>query len=122
VRVSGLRRLWAVVAVIAIVAVLVFTAYSAFDRPSWIDYYRVVDEQTLLMGTISGPGATVRVTNVTGTPSTVTITVSTFLFEVGPQAGVGYRYESVAKLHDPLGTRTVIDGSSGLPVQGWLGA
>jgi hypothetical protein len=111
------RRWWAVAAVIAIVAVLVFAGYRSLDNPSWIYYYRVVDDLTVVAGTISGPGATVGVTNVTETPSTVTITVSTFLFELGPQAGVGYPYESVAKLQDPLEGRTVIDGSSGLPVQ-----
>src|SRR5665811_1738652 len=116
-RALRLRRWWVVVAVIAIVTVLVFTVYGSFDRPSWIDYYRVVDDETLLVGTISGPGATVRVTNVTETSSTVTITVSTFLFQIGPQAGVGIPNESVAKLHDTLGSRSVIDGSSGLPVE-----
>jgi len=115
--ISRLRRWWVVLAVLAVVALLAFMGYRSLDTPSWIYYYRVADQQTLLVGTISGIGATVRVTNVTETPSTVTITVSTFLFEVGPQAAVGIPHESVAKLHDSLGERSVIDGSSGLPVQ-----
>jgi hypothetical protein len=97
--------------------VLVFLVYSSLDRPTWIDYYRVVDDHTLLAGTISGPGANVRVTNVTETAEAVTITVSSFYFQFGPAAAVGYPYESEAKLKDPLGSRSVLDGSSGLPVR-----
>ena len=36
---------------------------------------------------------------------------------MGGEIYVGYRYESIAKLHDPLAGRAVIDGTSGLPVQ-----
>jgi len=113
-RVPKLRRCWIVA---ALVPVLLFAAYRLLDSATWIDYYRVVDDQTLLVGTVSGPGALVRVTSVTETPTTVTITVSTLLIQVGPGTGGGVPYESVAKLHDPLGSRTVTDGSSGLPVQ-----
>lgn len=113
-RVPKLRRRWIVV---ALVAVLLFTAYRLLDSATWIYYYRVVDDQTLLVGTVSGPGAWVRVTSVTETHTTVTITVSTLFIQLGPGTAEGVPYESVAKLHDPLGSRTVIDGSSGLPVQ-----
>lgn len=113
-RIPRLRRRWVVV---ALVAVLVFTGYRLLDSATWIYYYRAVDDQTLLVGTISGPGAWVRVTNVTETPATVTITVSNLFIQLGPGTALGVPYESVAKLHDPLGSRTVMDGSSGLPVQ-----
>ena len=109
------RRRWVVI--VALVVVIVFTAYRLLDTATWIYYYRVVDDQTLLLGTISGEGAQVRVTNVTEAPTSVTITVSNFFVQLGPGSGVGINYESVAKLHDPLGSRTVIDGSSGLSVQ-----
>ena len=113
-RVPRLRLRWIAAAV---VLVLVVAAVRLLDSATWIDYYRVVDHQTLLVGTVSGEGATVRVTNVTEAPTTVTITVSTFYFQLGPGTSVGIPYESVAKLQEPLGSRTVIDGSSGLPVQ-----
>ena len=110
---------WVVIAVsaAAIVVVLGVIGYKALDQPSWIYYYRVADEQHLLVGTISGPGANVRVTDVVETSQTVTITVSTFLLEFGAVSGVGYPYESEATLSAPLGSRSVIDGSSGEPVR-----
>ena len=110
---------WLVIGLLAaaVVVALGIIGYKALDQPSWIYYYRVADEQHLLLGTISGPGANVRVTDVVETPETVTITVSTFLFEIGATSGVGYPYESEATLSAPLGTRSVIDGGSGLPVR-----
>jgi hypothetical protein len=102
-----------VLAIFGIVGLVAIAAYSLFDQPSHIDYYRAVDEQTLLMGTISGPGATVRVTNVVETPEQITITVSAFHFQLGPQTASGVLYESEAKLGNPLGNRIVVDGSGG---------
>ena len=96
---------------------MAFVAYRLLDSPTWIYYYRVLDDRTLLVGTGTGPGAWVRVTDVAETPSTVTITVRSLYIQLGPTTSEGIAYESVAKLHDPLGSRTVIDASSGLPVQ-----
>jgi len=59
----------------------------------------------------------VRVTNVSETSDSVTITVSGFFFRPGPQTAEGYSYESVAQLQSPLGSRTVIDASNGRPIQ-----
>ena len=107
------RRRWIAVAVVLI---LVIATVRLLDGASWIYYYRVVDAQTLVVGTVTGPGAWTRVTSVTETPATVTITVSSLLIRLGAGTAVGIPVESVAKLHDPIGSRTVIDGSSGLPV------
>jgi hypothetical protein len=112
-RLPRARRRWIAVAV---VLVLVVTAVRLLDSASWIYYYRVVDDQTLVVGTVEGPGAWTRVTSVSETPSTITITVSSLLFRPGPGTAVGVPVESVAKLHDPIAGRTVLDGSSGLPV------
>ncbi len=114
-RVPRVRRRWLVVGLVALL--VVFVAYRLLDSPTWIYYYRVLDERTLAVQTISGPGASVRVTDVTETTSTVTITVRSFFIQLGPATTEGVPYESIAKLQDPLGSRTVIDGSSGLPVQ-----
>jgi len=94
VRIPRLRRRWVVV---ALVAALVFTGYRLLDSATWIYYYRAVDDQTLLVGTISGPGAWVRVTNVTETPATVTITVSNLFSNLArepPQASPTSRSRS----------------------------
>jgi hypothetical protein len=112
-RLPRLRRRWIAVAVVLVVLV---AAVRLLDSASWIYYYRVVDDQTLVVGTITGPGAWTRVTNVTETPATVTIIVSSLLIQFGPGTAVSVPVESFAKLHDPIGTRTVIDGSSGVPV------
>ena len=112
-RLPRLRRRWIAVAVALVVLV---AAVRLLDGASWIDYYRVVDDQTLVVGTVTGRGAWTRVTNVTETPATVTIIVSSFLIQFGPGTAVGVPVEFFAMLHDPIGSRTVIDGSSGLPV------
>jgi hypothetical protein len=41
----------------------------------------------------------------------------TELRQLRPSTGVGIEYESMAKLQDPLGTRTVIDGRDGHGVE-----
>jgi hypothetical protein len=112
----GLRSAFALGAV-ALIAIFAVIGYRLLDKPNSIFYYRVVDEHTLLAGTVSGPNANVRVTNVVETPSTVTITVSGLSLWIGPSSGVGTTYESIAKLSQPLGVRTVIDGSDDQTVQ-----
>jgi len=98
-RLPRVRRRWITVAVV----LLVIVAVRLLDGASWIYYYRVVDDRTL-------------VTSVTETPATVEITVNSLMVQLGPGTAVGVPVESVATLRDPIGTRTVIDGSSGLPV------
>ena len=107
------RRRWIAAAVLLL---LVLAVVRLLDGASWIYYYRVVDDRTLVVGTVTGPGAWTRVTSITETPSTVTITVSSLLVRFLPGTAVGVPVESVAKLHEPINDRTVIDGSSGLPV------
>ena len=108
-----LRRRWIVV---GLVLVLAIAAVRALDSASWISYYRVVDDRTLVVGTVTGPGAWTRVTSVAETESTVTIGVSSLLFQPGPGISLGIPVETVVDLRDPIGSRTVIDGSSGASV------
>ena len=108
-----LRRRW--IALLVVLGLVVAVVRSA-DGTLWINYYRFVDEHTLVVGTVAGPGAWTRITSVIETPSTITITVSSLLVRLGAGTAVGIPVESVAKLHDPRGDRTVVDGSSGLPV------
>jgi hypothetical protein len=110
---SARRILTTLVVIAAVIVGVGFIGYRLLDKPNAIYYYRLVDDQTILLGTISGPNANVRVTNLVETPESVTVTVSGFLFEIGATSGVGYPYESEAKLATPLGNRTVIDASSG---------
>lgn len=112
-----LERRWALLGAVALIVILAVIGYRLLDKPNSIFYYRVVDDQTLAAGTVSGPNANVRVTNVVETSSTVTITVSGLSISIGPSNGAGTPYESIAKLSQPLGDRTVIDGSNGQTVQ-----
>lgn len=114
-RLPRLWRRW--VAVVAVVLVLAVAAVHSLDSPSWIYYYRVVDEHTLVVGTVTGRNAWTRVASVVETPTTVTITVSSLSIQLGPGSTVGIPVESTVKLRDPIASRTVIDGSSGLSVQ-----
>ena len=114
-RVPRLWRRWLVVA--AVVLVLAVAAVRSLDSPSWIDYYRVVDERTLVVGTDAGPGAWTRVTSLIETPSTVTVTVSSLFVQIGPGTAAAVPVESTVILRDPIASRTVIDRTSGLPVQ-----
>lgn len=108
-------RRWIAVAIILVLALLV---YRGVDGASWIYYYRVIDDHTLVLGTTTGSGAWTRVTNVVETPSTITITVQSLLIAPWPSTAVGVSAESVATLRGALGDRVVLDGSSGLTVQG----
>jgi hypothetical protein len=60
-RLARVRRRWITVAVVLL---LVIVAVRLLDGASWIYYYRVVDDRTLVVGTITGPGAWTRVTSV----------------------------------------------------------
>jgi len=44
--------------------VVVFVAIRLLDRPSAFYYARVVDDHTVVIGTVSGPGVWTRVTSV----------------------------------------------------------
>ena len=93
------------------VVVLIGVSTRALDHATPIYYYRVLDQQTLVIGTDGGAPSWTRVTGVTETPSTITITVGSL-----PSAA-GDALEIVVKLSDQLGTRIVLDGSSGTPVR-----
>lgn len=110
----GVRRRGDVlVFVLLSVLVVGFVTYQLLDSPTYIYYYRVLDERTLMVDTVTGPGAQVRVTAVAETPSTVTITVRSLYIRLGAGTSVGHDFQSVAKLREPLADRTVIDASDG---------
>ncbi len=84
------------------------------DRAVRIDYYRVVDEHTLVVGSETDNDSWTRVTSAVETATTVTITVRELPAPIrGPGTGGGGGLELIVKLRDPLGSRTVIDASRG---------
>src|SRR5674476_1193551 len=92
------------------------TRYESIDSTLSIDSYRVVDDHTLAVRIGEGPGAWTRITNIAETPSTVSVTVSSFYFRPGPGTDEAIPVDLIVTLHDRIGTRTVIDGSTGLAV------
>ena len=110
------RRFVAVAVVVAAVVVLGVATLLALYLPSRIEYYRVVDDKTLSVGTITGHNAWTRVTALTETPTTVSVTVGVFLLQLGGTAD-GVPALTEVTLHDPLGVRKVIDGTTGQPVK-----
>jgi hypothetical protein len=107
--ISKPRRRWVVLAVLV---VIVIASIRALDRTMPIENYRVVDQQTLAVEIVTGPGSWTRVTGVTETPSSVTITVSSLQAPL-PGSAVGLWLELTVKLSEPLGNRSVVDGRSG---------
>ena len=103
------KRRWIVVAAVVL---FVIVSVRALDRATPIDYYRIVDQQTLVVGTMTGTASWTRVAGVAETPSTITITVSSLNAPV-PGTDVGYRLELTVELVAPIGSKTVVDGSSG---------
>ena len=103
--------------ILAALSLVVIGTFLLLNRPSWIFYYRVDGDQTLVVGTLSAEGAWTRVTNVTETDASVTITVSSFLFRLGFDPADAVPIESTVTLARPIGERVVIDGSSGLAVR-----
>ena len=104
-------RRWLVV-VVVLVLVVVATIHF-LDRPNSIEFYRLIDQQTIGLETSAGPGSWTRVTSLVETPSSVTVIVSTIEISFGPGADVRGFVEATAKLSSPLGDRVVVDGSSG---------
>jgi hypothetical protein len=102
---------------VAVVLVLAVAAVRLLDSGSAIFYYRVIDDRTLVVGTIEGTHAWTRVTSVTETPSTVTITVSSLRIQLFAGTAVGIPVETVVNLREPLADRIVVDGTSGAVVQ-----
>ena len=94
-----------VVAVVVIGIVL----FRPGSQPMGLDYYRMLDEDTIVIGLIGGESADARVTDVSETDDTVTITVRLFTTSFGLTNEVGLPVELQVDLERPLGDRKVFD-------------
>ncbi|MGA3057309.1 MAG: hypothetical protein ABSE70_04630 [Candidatus Limnocylindrales bacterium] len=121
-RVRKARRRWIVLATILFVAFCLIGMAACTilvtDRAVRIEYYRVVDEHTLVVGAETENRSWTRVTSVVETTTTVTITVRALPppITLGVD-GAGQGLELIVKLRDPIGSRTVVDGSRGQVVE-----
>ena len=105
------RGRWIVV--IAVLA-LALGSWRLADQGAPIHSYRTVNDRTLVVTTVTGSWTWTRVTSVVESSASVTIAVSSIS---APLAGFGDDIQELSvTLHDPLGNRTVIDATSGLPI------
>ena len=112
-KVPKVRRRWLVLAV-AIVVVL--ATLRLLYQPLTLESYRTLDPQTLVVVGYGAPGAWARVSDVSETQSSVTVSVDKFTFQLGPGTNFAARIELEVRLDAPLAGRTVIDGSTGQEV------
>ncbi len=103
------RRIGPLAVFTLIVVGVVALVFFGLDRATPIYYYRSINDYAISVGTISGPNTWTRVTGLSETDSSVTVDVKSLS---APLPGTGDDvYELTVLLANPLGGRTVIDGS-----------
>jgi hypothetical protein len=110
----GRQRARVAIATVIAFAVVGFAAVKLLDRPAALYYARPVDNHTLAIGTVTGPGTWTRVTAVQETSDRIVITVSSLSAPL-PGAGDDLN-ELLVQLAEPIGARIVTDASTGLVV------
>ncbi len=112
-KVPKVRRWWVV---LAVVVVVLLVTLRLLIRPLTLELYRTLDPQTLV---VVGHGARdpwTRVSDLSETQSTVTVSVDKFSIQLGPGTAAAYPIGVVICSEAPLAGRTVIDGSTGQEV------
>ncbi|MEO8572047.1 MAG: hypothetical protein ABI553_10165 [Chloroflexota bacterium] len=104
--------------VLGIAVVLALAAIRLLDQPLALESYRVLDPQTLVVIGYGSPRAWTHITGVTETDQTVTIAVNAFTFELGPGTSSAARLYVPIYLSEALGSRAVMDGTTGQPIPG----
>lgn len=99
--------------ILGIVAVLGVGAARLLYGPLALESYRPVHAQTLTVVGYGSANAWTRISDVTETSSTITISVDTFTFRPFPGTALASRLFIDVQLAEPPGERTVIDGSTG---------
>jgi hypothetical protein len=87
------------------------------SQPLVVDYYRVVDEDSIIIGTLTGLNVETRITKVAEASDSVTITVQSFTIALGPSTDRGYPIELPVELGEPLGERAVFDPYHAVPLK-----
>lgn len=104
------RRWIVLVAVVVLLVVIVRLS----DQANTIYAARTIDDRAIAVQVTSGPGAWTRVTAVTETAASVTVSVSTLALPL-PGFGDDVTWLTV-NLHDPLAGRPLIDASTNSPI------
>ena len=111
--VPKVRRRWVA---LAVVIVFLLATLRLLYQPLTLESYRSLDPRTLVVVGYGASGAWTRVSDVSETESTVSISVDKFTFTPLPGTGLGAPIEVEVRLDAPLAGRTVIDGSTGQEV------
>ena len=112
-KVPKVRQRWVV---FAVVIVVLLATVRLLYQPLTLESYRTLDAQTVVVVGYGAPGAWTRVSDVSETPSTVSISVDKFTFTPLPGTTLGAPIEVEICLDAPLAGRTVIDGTTGQEV------
>jgi hypothetical protein len=101
----------AVLTVTVVVLVLLPVGFVAAEPgvPRLLDWYAVVDDDTIGIGTVSGDAEWTRVTRVTEMSDEVHVTVRSFHWPFIATASIGHEVVLTVDLHQPLGERRVVD-------------
>ena len=100
--------------VLVVVALVLGSLGFLLDSAAPVDFFKIGDGNSLLLGVGTGPSLSTRVTAVMETDTSVTVTVRSIR---APLPSTGEQVTDVSvTLGRPLGDRTVIDASSGLAV------
>jgi hypothetical protein len=112
-KVPKVRRRWVA---LAVVIVFLLATLRLLYQPLTLESYLTLDPQTILVVGYGAPDAWTRVSDVSETQSTVTVSVDKFTFQPLPGTTIGAPIEVEVRLDAPLAGRTVIDGSTGQEV------
>ncbi len=113
-KIRGSKRRWLALSLVALLVLAAAVAVIRYeDRAGPFNFYQLVDERTIEVDVFAPDTGWTRVTGVVESSTEVTITVSTLEWQLGP----GYINERPAALtvmlKDPLGSRAVVDASTG---------
>ena len=110
-----LRRRWFLAVAAFVVVVSVVLGLRDLDRPAPLFGYKILDDHNIAVQTVSGPSAWTRLDSLTETTVSVTVGVTSWTAPLLAGSGDDISWIAV-RLRDPIGTRTVVDASSGQPL------
>ena len=103
-------------AIAAIVLLVVLGGLRLAVTQTYVHGYRLVDDYNIAL-LVTGANPTWRaVTELQETPTEVTVRISEMSLRLGPGSGDERPGEVAITLRDPLGTRRVVDASTGIEI------